>query len=87
MKFGKRLVNAVIYILIYGLIVKLSFDPGLWGYQKGALRGGVIGIPLVLLIVAILTVYYTRKSGGDWRKVRQNLKHNFLSMLDVGWRD
>lgn len=81
----RRLLNLAIFALIYAVLLTSFFDPQP-SYFRGYARGGAIGIPIVIVIIAVLTVYYTRKSGGDWVKVRKNLKHNLLDGFAFSWK-
>lgn len=82
----QRAINLSIFVIVYGYLLTSLFD-NQPNAQRGGARGMVFGIPLVLIIIAVLTIYYTRTSGGDWKRVRKNLKHNFLGMLSFGWKD
>jgi hypothetical protein len=82
----RRLLNGTIYLLVYCFLLTAFFDPQP-SYLRGYVRGGAIGIPIVLLIIAFLTIYYSLRGGGNWSRARRNLKNNFLAMLSVGWRD
>jgi hypothetical protein len=84
----RRWFNGSLLLFIYAVCVYGGFlTPNDHSGPQGGARGVVIGVPLVVLIIAVLTVFYTRKYGGDWKKVRKNLKHNFLETLSFSWKD
>jgi hypothetical protein len=78
---ANRLLNLTIFITIYCLLL-LSFFDNEPSFQRGASRGLAVGIPLVLLLVVILTAFYTLRRGGGWSMTLRNLIHNFSGMLD-----
>jgi uncharacterized membrane protein (DUF485 family) len=48
---------------------------------QGGARGMAIAIPIVLLIIILSTIFYTRKSGGDWQEVGHNIRHNLKAII------
>jgi len=83
-----RLRNTTIFCLLYVLAIYLGYiAPNDRSGPQGSVRGVVIGIPLILLIITALTIVYTKRSGGNWQKVKQNLKHNILGIVSFTWKD
>lgn len=72
--------NLLVFIVFYSILVfqAITSPPGM---QRGAVRGLAVAIPILLLLFLVATIVITRKSGGDWRKVRKNIKHNFSGLL------
>ena|SRR5438105_7932140 len=86
-KKGKRAaLNGAIFLILYGLAFHDAFlNKSSSGFLHGELKGVVIFIPLLILFIAIATIYYTRKNGGDSNKVKGNLQHNFLGLVSFEW--
>lgn len=83
-----RILNGSVLLLIYVLSLYDGFiastEPS---FTKGLVRGFVLFVPALLVFLAALTTWYTRKNGGNWNSVRQNLKHNFLGLISFSWKD
>lgn len=81
-----RIRNGVVLVALYAFLT-LSFFDRTPSYWRGSARGTVIGTIIICTIILISTVFYTLKDGGNWNKVAQNIKGNFLAILSFSWRD
>lgn len=83
-----RTINGIVFLTLFVLATyEAFFSNSEATFTKGGLRGVVIFIPCFLLALLAGTIYYTRKSGGNWAKVRGNIKRNFLNLLSFTWEE
>lgn len=82
-----RLVNIFLWGLLLGLCVYDGFiAESESSFARGQLRGGVIAVAAFLLIIyPLLTIILTKKSGGDSKQIRKNIKRNYLLLISTEW--
>lgn len=78
------LLNVVVFLAVYALLLSAFWDHR-DTFAVGAARGTAIGIPLVMLLLIVGTVYFTLKSGGGWRGVKKNLRRNLFGLFALDW--
>ena len=77
-------VNMATYALVLSPLVLAFFDETP-SFHRGQAKGALIGIVIVLLVYAYLTLRFTRSSGGSWQQVRLNLRRNFSMLAITRW--
>lgn len=77
-----RILNSIAWGLLIGLCVYGGFiNPVKGSFSSGQLQGAIYGLVILAILLFIGTVYYTRRSGGSWKKVGSNLSRNFLATI------
>lgn len=78
----KRNYKGLIFLLLYSFCVWAGFSqPDINTTGQGGVRGIAIGVPLVLIMWATLTVYFSQKNKDTWRQTADKLKHNIGGLI------